>query len=270
MDKRYEDALLGLADPLFYDSPNGSSAAQRHYAAASRPLPAGWTRASFGEWQLHVPPGGPLPAQGWKIHVSASADNAERVLGKLFDYCVPRELSFKFLRSPLALHTRNAKYAPRGTSGKLAAIYPMDDTSCERILAELNSLIEGEHGPYILSDLRYGDGPLYVRYGSFSERYCRNADGEVVPAIEDDTGQLVPDLRTPVFAYPAWVTLPPFLSPHLAARNAVTIKDLPYQIDRAPVLLEWRRSLRGHGLANRGTRRAQRGAALRRSRGRWL
>ena len=113
----------------------------------ARPLPAGWTRASFGEWQLHVPPGGPLPAQGWKIHVSASADNAERVLGKLFDYCVPRELSFKFLRSPLALHSRNAKYAPRGTSGKLAAIYPMDDTSCERILAELNGLIGGEHGP---------------------------------------------------------------------------------------------------------------------------
>ena len=145
MDKRYE--LFCLADPLFYDSPNGSNAAQRHFAAATRPLPAGWTRASFGEWQMHVPPGDPLPAQGWKIHVSASADNADRVLGKLFDYCVPRKLSFKFLRSPLALHSRNAKYAPRGTSGKLAAIYPMDDTSCERILAELNSLIGGEHGP---------------------------------------------------------------------------------------------------------------------------
>jgi tRNA A-37 threonylcarbamoyl transferase component Bud32 len=180
-----------------------------------------------------VPPGGPLPAQGWKIHVSAGLDNAERVLGKLFDYCVPRELSFKFLRSPLALHTRNAKYAPRGTSGKLAAIYPMDDTSCERILAELDSLIGGEHGPYILSDLRYGEGPLYVRYGSFTERYCRSTAGDVVPAIEDDTGQLVPDLRTPVFTFPAWVTLPPFLSPHLAARNAVTIKELPYQIGQA-------------------------------------
>ncbi len=220
LDKRYE--LFCLTDPLFYDSPNGSSAAQRHFAAATRPLPAGWTRASLGEWQLHVP-----------LHVSATLDNAERVLGKLFDYCVPRELSFKFLRSPLALHTRNAKYAPRGTSGKLAAIYPMDDTSCERILAELDSIIGGEHGPYILSDLRYGEGPLYVRYGSFTERYCRSTAGDVVPAIEDDTGQLVPDLRTPVFTFPAWVTLPPFLSPHLAARNAVTIKELPYQIGQA-------------------------------------
>jgi hypothetical protein len=231
VDKRYE--LFCLADPLFYDSPNGSSAAQRKFAAVTRPLPAGWRRASFGEWQLHVPPGGPLPAQGWKIHVSAGLDNAERVLGKIFDYCVPRGLSFKFLRSPLALHSRNAKYAPRGTSGKLAAIYPMDDKSCQRILDELDSVIGGEHGPYILSDLRYGEGPLYVRYGSFTERYCQNARGEAVPAIEDDTGQLVPDLRTPVFTFPAWVTLPPFLGPHLAARNAVTIKDLPYRIDEA-------------------------------------
>lgn len=180
-----------------------------------------------------MPPGDPLPAQGWKIHVSASTENAERVLAGLFDYCVPRQLSFKFLRSPLALHLRNAKYAPRGASGKLATIYPVDDASCERTLAELDDLIGGEQGPYILSDLRYGGGPLYVRYGGFTERHCQNAGGELVPAIEDDTGQLVPDVRGPVFALPEWVTLPSFLAPHLAARNAVTLKDLPYQIDQA-------------------------------------
>jgi tRNA A-37 threonylcarbamoyl transferase component Bud32 len=231
VDKRYE--LFCLADPLFYDSPNRSSAGERHFAVAARPLPAGWTRSSHGEWQVQIPPGDPLPAQGWKIHVSAGTENAQRVLGRLFDYCVPRQLSFKFLRSPQALHLRNAKYAPRGASGKLAAIYPRDDASCERILTELDDLIGGERGPYILSDLRYGEGPLYVRYGGFTKRHCRNADGELVPAIEDDTGQLVPDLRTPVFTFPEWVTLPSFLAPHAAARNAVTLKDLPYQIDQA-------------------------------------
>ncbi len=239
MDKRYE--LFCLADPLFYDSPNGSRPAspngsrpaERDFAAAGRPLPEGWSRISLGEWLVQVPPGDPIPAQGWKIHVSAALDNAERVLGKLFDYCVPRQLSFKFLHSPRALHLRNAKYAPRGASGKLAAIYPADDASCERILAELNALIGGEHGPYILSDLRYADGPLYVRYGSFTQRHCRNSSGELVPAIEDAAGELVPDLRPPVFTVPAWVTLPGFLAPHLAARNAVTMSDLPYQVDRA-------------------------------------
>jgi tRNA A-37 threonylcarbamoyl transferase component Bud32 len=231
VDKRYE--LFCLADPLFYDSPNRSGTADRCFAAVTRPLPAGWAQTRLGEWQVQMPPGDPLPAQGWKIHVSASAGSAERVLGRLFDYCVPRQLSFKFLRSPLALHLRNAKYAPRGASGKLVTIYPTTDASCERTLAELNDIVGGEPGPYILSDLRYGEGPLYVRYGGFTERHCRNAGGELVPAIEDDTGQLVPDVRGPVFTLPDWVTLPSFLAPHLAARNAVTVKDLPYQIDQA-------------------------------------
>jgi class III lanthionine synthetase len=208
-----------------------------------------------------MPPGDPIPDQGWKIHVSAGQDNAERVLGKIFDYCVPRRISFKFLHGPLALHLRNAKYAPRGASGKLAAIYPMDDASCERILAEMDSALSGEHGPYILSDLRYAKGPLYVRYGSFAQRHCRNSAGELVPAITDGTGRLVPDLRTPVFTVPDWLTLPGFLVPHLTARNAVTIKDLPYQIDRALHFSNGGGSTR-HGPANRGPRRAQGGAAL--------
>ena len=231
MDKRYE--LFCLADPLFYDSPNSSRVARREFAVASRPLPAGWTRTSAGEWQIQLPPGDPVPAQGWKIHVSAGQDNAERVLGEVFDYCVRREISFKFLRGPLALHVRNAKYAPRGSSGKLATIYPADDTSCAHILAELDGIVGGEPGPYILSDLRYADGPLYVRYGAFLPQHCRDAGGELVPAVRDNTGRLVPDVRGPVFAVPDWVALPGFLAPHLAARNAVTVGDLPYRIDRA-------------------------------------
>ncbi len=100
LDKRYE--LFCLADPLFYDSPSASQAAQRSFAAGlpparCRPPPAGWTRRDLGDWLVHIPPGDPVPAQGWKIHVSAAKDNAERMLGKLVDYCVPRQVAFKFL-----------------------------------------------------------------------------------------------------------------------------------------------------------------------------
>lgn len=54
----------------------------------------------------------------------------------------------------------------------------------------------------------------------------------MVPAIEDDTGTLVPDRRDPVFHVPSWVTLPDFLGPHLAARNATSTDEVPYRIEK--------------------------------------
>jgi len=98
---------------------------------------------------------------------------------------------------------RNGKYAPRGSSGKIVTIYPADETACERILADLSQVLDGEPGPYILSNLRHGSGPLYVRYGGFTEQHCLNARGELVPAIEDLAGNLVPDVQSPVLSMPA-------------------------------------------------------------------
>ena len=43
----------------------------------------------------------------------------------------------------------------------------------------------------------------------------------------------MPDPRDPSFQVPDWVTLPAFLEPHLAARNATTLGDLPYRIEKA-------------------------------------
>jgi predicted Ser/Thr protein kinase len=133
----------------------------------------------------------------------------------------------------LAVLICNAKYAPRGSSGKVITIYPSDETALERILSDLDEQLDGAPGPYILSDLRYGAGPLYVRYGGFTERHCLDARGELVPAIENSSGELVPDLRSPVFAVPSWVSLPGFLAPHLAARESMAVEGLPYRIDGA-------------------------------------
>jgi len=172
-------------------------------------------------------------SQGWKIHVSAGLGNAERVLERVWEYCTGRDICFKYLRGKVSLLMRNAKYAPRGGSGKFITIYPAGDAEFGLILAELDLLLSGETGPYILSDLRYGDGPLYVRYGGFTERYCEDDDGELVAAIEDGEGRLVPDRRGPVFAVPGWAELPGFLAPHLEASKAATMADLPYRIEEA-------------------------------------
>jgi class III lanthionine synthetase len=231
MDRKYE--AFCITDTLFYDTPHSGPAAESLFDLAKRDTPAGWRQVTQGEWHICVPPDCELPPQGWKIHVSACRDNADKVLEAVWDYCLPRKISFKFLRGPVALLMRNAKYASRGGSGKLVTIYPLDDAHCERILAELGELLDGEPGPYILSDLRYGSGPLHVRYGGFSQRLCLDASGELVSAIEDPSGRLVPDVRSPVFRPPPWVVLPSFLAPHLAARDAAKAADLPYTFERA-------------------------------------
>lgn len=229
MDQRYE--LFCLADRFFYDAPKVTEAAE--FDIARRPLPEGWTQLRDGEWTNYEPPVNRIPLQGWKIHVSGCTESAETILDRVWDYCVPRGIPFKHLRGPATLHLRNAKYAPRGSSGKLVTVYPADEEELEQILSELGPRLAGLPGPYILSDLRIGDGPLYVRYGGFARRQCVDERGELVPAMENDKGELVPDRRGPVFTVPDWVTVPACLRPHLAARAATTTAGLPYRIEAA-------------------------------------
>jgi hypothetical protein len=230
VDKEYEQYCL--ADPIFYDSPRQHDP-RTLFPISRRPLPDGWTRACHGDWIINIPPGAPTPAQGWKIHISTCLDNSAEVITRVWQYCVPRGVSFKFLGSRLAVLMRNAKYASRSASGKAVTIYPVDEAACERILRELDAELAGMPGPYILSDLRYGTGPLYVRYGGFTERFCLDSHGEMAPAIENPAGDLVPDPRSPVFTVPEWVRLPEFLVPHLAARNSVAVTDLEYDLTGA-------------------------------------
>ncbi|MBG6090807.1 hypothetical protein IW256_004920 [Actinomadura viridis] len=185
------------------------------------------------EWLCYEPPAARTPAQGWKIHVTGCAESAAEALDRTWRHCVGNGIEFKHLRGPGALRMRNAKYAPRGASGKLITLYPAGEQELERVIGELGALLDGLPGPYILSDLRIGDGPLHVRYGGFAPRRCLDERGELVPAFENGEGELVPDRRSPVFTVPDWVSLPPFLKPHLEARAATTTADLPYRIEKA-------------------------------------
>ncbi|HWG26264.1 class III lanthionine synthetase LanKC [Actinospica sp.] len=231
MDKRYE--AYCLTDPLFYDHPAARQDTAAVFEHVRRPVPDGWSAAETGDWRHLLPAEHALPDQGWKIHVSATPDSAGAVLDAVWEHCVAAGLAFKFLSSPTALFLRNSKYAERGSSGKFATVYPADEDELERTLKQLDDVLAGQPGPYILSDLRYAAGPLYLRYGAFTARRCQDESGESVPAIADPTGRLVPDRRGPAFAPPPWVRLPDFLAPHLQARGADSLADLPYTIEKA-------------------------------------
>ncbi|MFS8100209.1 class III lanthionine synthetase LanKC [Lentzea alba] len=228
MDLRYE--AYCFADRQFYDLQSSTETTPKDDFSTELPqLPVDWTTVERNVWRHHHPKGVQLPNQGWKIHVSAGLDNAGRVLKATFDYCVDKRIPFKYLQTMSIVLARNSKYAPREGSGKLLTIYPTSTEQLETILTELAQVLEGQHGAYILSDLRFGKGPLYVRYGGFVEQWLE-VGGQQVLAIANKDGELVPDRRKPVFSLPEWIELPAFLKPHLDERNAGDPEQFPYRI----------------------------------------
>ncbi|HJQ47838.1 MAG TPA: class III lanthionine synthetase LanKC [Amycolatopsis sp.] len=227
MDLEYE--AYCFADPLFFDEQRGTGRPGDNFEP-DLPLPGhGWVSAESGVWRYLRPLEGEIPDQGWKIHVSGTPSNVDRVLAAVHRYCVAGTFAFKHLRTRSMVLAHNSKYAPREASGKLATIYPRSGEELEKVLFDLDVELGGEPGPYILSDLRYGAGPLYVRYGGFSEQWVE-AGGRRVLAIRKPDGTLVPDDRKPVFHLPDWLELPDCLAPHLAARRAGDPQQFPYQV----------------------------------------
>ncbi|WP_285729474.1 class III lanthionine synthetase LanKC [Nocardiopsis sp. ATB16-24] len=220
----YEDPRHWARGPKFLDTPQ--------FSVSGRECPPGWSRTDHGLWTYVFPEATELPDQGWKIHVSATLDNGDALCNAVWDYCTTRGIPFKHLLDRKIQYLCNSKYAPRGSSGKLITIYPRDEAELESILTGLSERVEGQEGPYILSDLRWGEGPLYVRYGAFADLRCVDADGRSVPAIRRPDGVLVPDKRRPGFTPPSWARLPAFLEPHLQARGGGGGTQ-PYRVDKA-------------------------------------
>lgn len=217
------------ADSLFHDVPTLDGGLFDQTAA---PAPSGWHRGENREW-ITLLPARPLPQQGWKLHVSTTPDEAEETLAICWDVLVRRGIGFKFLRSRECVSARSSKYAERSGSGKFVTIYPVDEAELDVVLDELGAALEGRTGPYVLSDIRWRHGPLYLRYGAFVDRTVRTAQGEVAHAIQGPDGQLVPDVRGPGFRPPEWVVLPSAVEQALEDRSGSRLVDFPYRPEKA-------------------------------------
>ncbi|WP_060180523.1 class III lanthionine synthetase LanKC [Streptomyces sp. IMTB 1903] len=224
--------LYGWADPVFYEAPGEQLGETRKFGAAVRDLPDGWTRTARGVWTVLRPPGANLPDQGWKIHVSAVGEDAEDTVSTVSDYCTEHGTAHKFLGGMDLFELFNAKYMPRQGSGKLITVYPADEAELERTLRGLDALLGGRPGPHVLTDLRWNEGPLHVRYGAFRERYLVDERGHRVPALAGPDGTLVPDERKPGCYAPAWVEVPSFLTEQPPASGG-GLKQHGYRVLRA-------------------------------------
>ncbi|MFC4245230.1 class III lanthionine synthetase LanKC [Gryllotalpicola reticulitermitis] len=232
MHSRYLDFVA--ADRRFYDvAPLGTATPTTRYRVPHSLDWRGWQRTDIRGWtQYHRRP--MSVEQGWKIHVSATRDNAQSILNLVAAYAADSSLTFKFVPGEAEFRQRNDKQTDRGSAGKFITLYPLDEEELRAALAELERRVGGMAGPYILSDLRWNHGPLYVRYGAFRLIETHGSDGERLPAIRDPHGNAVPDARDAAFTPPSWLDLPDFLAAQRASLgDGAAPEGFPYQVTEA-------------------------------------
>ncbi|MCT9819291.1 class III lanthionine synthetase LanKC [Microbacterium sp. W1N] len=210
MDPIY--TAFSAANTVFYDRPGRrGSDSSRPFDVSAKLRAASWRRVDDGHWMHWLPAAAALPDQGWKVHVTTVPSDASDTLELVSAYCAEHRLAFKHVSSAGRLLVSLSKDADRASSGKFITIYPRDESELLDVLTDLDQMIGGRPGPYILSDLRWNDGPLFIRYGAF-ELQTVIEGGTPVPAIRDrDTGKLVPDIRSTGFHVPPWVRVPLFV-----------------------------------------------------------
>ncbi|TYB45681.1 class IV lanthionine synthetase LanL [Actinomadura chibensis] len=178
-------------------------------ALAALPGPSGWTARRSPMWRHLTRDGGGCPAQGWKLHVSATPASAEEVLDRALAVLLAGNSPFKFAASHDQVAVLNARNTSRGHSGKFLTVYPESDAEAVRLAAELHEATAGLAGPRILSDRQYAPGSLvHYRYGAFVEDRRITNDGFYAWVILDPDGNPVEDRRSGTYQPPSWVTCP--------------------------------------------------------------
>ncbi|WP_051820748.1 class III lanthionine synthetase LanKC [Streptomyces flavochromogenes] len=195
-------------------------------------VPPGLRGAVQGIWTAWGGPRAGLAEQGWKIHVSARLDRAQHVLDTVAGICFSEGVPFKHLSARLFFLFLHHKHAARAQSGKFCAVYPPDTATARRLLERLRDALDGEEGPYVLTDRRFRDSrTVHYRYGSFGARSRLRADGTREGLVRDGSGREVVDLRLPAFHLPAGITDPFAEREEQPHEGPILIRD--YEVTRA-------------------------------------
>lgn len=141
-----------------------------------------------------------LPEFGWKIHISATPQNAKKTVKRINAVLEDTGIEFKFIKTESILRKTLQKSWPRENSGKFITIYPKDTSEFVRLVEKLATFQWENNFPYILSDEEYKDTPIFYRYGRIKPR---NGNKILGPNGE----QFIDDPK-PYFEIPSWISLP--------------------------------------------------------------
>jgi hypothetical protein len=178
-------------------------------------LPVAWQTEvrSVGplEWRIFRRPEFELPAQGWKLHVSASALEAVELARVVLPALLEFEVLFKVPASFRDLIRINSGEVSLIEVGKVVTVYPATAETLERLVERLERLWHPAVAPAIASDVPVSvHGGLWLRYGAFDGRHeVTNALGVRHIALVSPTGDLVPDVPREDGVQPGWAPPPP-------------------------------------------------------------
>ena len=221
---------FSLKDPLFFTlTDDDLTDFSSKYSA---PLPYDWHELSNNsEWVNQYPIGFTTERQGWKVHISSDYKHSHEVLEVVSKVCHEFRVVFKYLKTEKVFVLRNGKNIDRGYSGKFITCYPNIE-SLEVFLKELERKLKGYTGPYILSDRRWKEAPIYLRYGVFRES---------IPELEGNlksdellvSGKIIKDIRSPKFIIPEGLEIPEFLEKWLKDIKRDEKSEFPFTIESA-------------------------------------
>lgn len=218
---------FNLEHPLYFTDSKYSKDVSKKYQVA---LPYNWHELmNNDEWVFQYPIGKFIERQGWKVHVSSEYKVAHIVLGIVAEICHSMKIPFKHLSTEDKFIIRNSKLISRGFSGKFITCYPNED-DLKLFLEKLEDELKAFNGPYILSDKRWKEAPIYIRYGVFRPSGVDEKNIAVDELIIGDT--VIKDERLPQFKIPDGLKIPCFLEEWLSS-NEGDKEQLPFVIENA-------------------------------------
>jgi serine/threonine protein kinase len=157
-----------------------------------------------------------LPGSGFKLHLTASLDEAARLLSIVVPLCVAERTQFKVLCAANLLALFNSKSFPRAAAHKFVTIYPLTVEVCRRLAAALDEATRDFAGPHILSDRPFNHSKVvFYRFGGFSPITRLSPEGVKEYWMQTPDGSWCRDTRLPYFHLPDGVQDP--LSPTRSA-----------------------------------------------------
>jgi len=158
----------------------------------------------------YCPPQVAHPAQGWKLHISATLPNAIDVFRRCAPLLAARGVAFKSVKTLNILGRLNSAI-PFGFSqiGKFITVYPRDAAQAVELAELLDQATQGLGAPAVPFDRQLRPGSaVFFRYGAFGHEEVETDEGTRVSAVRMPSGELVPDLREPGKAVPDWIEYP--------------------------------------------------------------